>query len=123
MQGEFRIEVEAVERGEPGEGRVRLRVSKPEGLESFALEKQLLGFYAKELGSRVALRVRRAPWGDGIRVEGTDAVVARGLDPQGQVQLDSHARAAAEECTRDLQPDGKMGSRVHEILRRLGPRG
>ena len=121
MPGEFRIAVDRVERGEDGAGRVHLRLETPEGLEASALDRQLAGFFAKELGSRVGLRVRRAPWGNGIRIQGADLVVVSGLDAQGQVRLESHARDAADECNRDLQPDGRMGSRLHEILRRLGP--
>ena len=86
------------------------------------LDRQLAAFFAKELGSRVGLRVRRVPWGDGIRVEGGGTVVLSGLNAEGQVQLESHARASADECNRDLRPDGQMGSRLHEIVRRLGPR-
>jgi hypothetical protein len=123
MPGEFRIEVDSVERGEAGAGRVHLRLETPEGLEASMLDRQLAGFFAKELGSRVGLRVRRAPWGDGIRVQGGELIVLSGLDPQGQVQLESHARESADECNRDLQPDGQMGSRLHEILRRLQPPG
>lgn len=121
MPGEFRIEVVNVERGEGGAARVALRLETPEGIAAPSLDRQLAGFFAKELGSRVGLRLRRAPWGDGIRVERSGSVVLSGLDPQGQVQLDSHARESADECNRDLQPDGQMGSRLHEIVRRLGP--
>ena len=122
MPGEFRIEVVQVERPAQGTGRVLLRLETPAGLEASMLDRQLAGFFAKELGSRVGLRVRRAPWGNGIRVQGGDSVVLSGLDAQGQVQLESHARESAEECNRDLRPDGQMGSRLHEIVRRLGPR-
>jgi hypothetical protein len=121
MAGEFRIEVDAVERGDAGAGRVRLRVEVPEGLGASMLDRQLAAFFAKELGSRVGLRVRRAPWGSGIRVQSDASVVLRGLDAQGQVQLESQAREAADECNRDLEPGGQMGSRLHEIVRRLGP--
>lgn len=122
MPGEFRIEVVEVERSVQGTGRVLLRLETPADLEAATLDRQLAAFFAKELGSRVGLRVRRAPWGNGIRVRGRDSVVLSGLDAQGQVQLESHARESADACNRDLRPDGQMGSRLHEIVRRLGPR-
>lgn len=122
MSNEFRIEVDRVERREAGAGRVLLRFETPEGLEAPVLDRQLAAFFAKELGSRVGLRVRSVPWGNGIRVQGRDAVVLTGLNAEGQVQLESQARASADACNRDLRPDGQMGSRLHEIVRRLGPR-
>ena len=125
MSNEFRIEVDRVERREAGAGRVLLRLETPEGLEAPVLDRQLAAFFAKELGSRVGLRVRSVPWGDGIRVRssgGETTVVLSGLNAEGQVQLESQARASADTCTRDLRPDGQMGSRLHEIVRRLGPR-
>lgn len=123
MSGDFRIEVEAVERGEGGTGRVGLRLEKPRGLGTGALDKQLAELFAQELGSRVGLPVRRVPWGDGIRVQNDASIVVSGLDASGQVQLDSHAREVAEETTRELRPEGRIGSRLHEIVRRLGPFG
>lgn len=122
MAGEFRVEVESVERGPTGGGRVGLRFETPEGVAAPMLDRQLAHFFAKELGSRVGLRVRSVPWGDGIRVRRDASVVLSGLDAQGQVGLESAARESAEECNRDLLPDGQMGSRLHEIVRRLGPR-
>ena len=122
MPGEFRIDVERVERGEAGAGRVDLRIQVPEGLGAGSLDKSLAALYAKELGLRVGLRVRRLPWGDGIRVRGGGSVVLSGLDAAGQVQLETHAIDAADECNRDLRPEGKMGAGLHQIVRRLGPR-
>ena len=122
MPGEFRIEVVQVERSVQGTGRVLLRFDAPEGLAAPVLDRQLANLFAKELGSRVGLRVRSIPWGNGIRVQGRDAVVLSGLNAEGQVQLESQARASADACNLDLRPDGQMGSRLHEIVRRLGPR-